>query len=424
MARFNVKDYGATGDGSTDDTTSINNCYAAADDAPEGEMFFPAGSYKISSTLAWSKRVNVTGENGESTKLLKSGTNVGIEISSDGASAAYREFTLTSLNDSSINSSDTNSGIKMTVGNNIYFERVVVRRQGGHGFYLPGVSPYCMNGRYIACGAHYNGGSGFRLDGVSNVNSFLGCAANANNIGLDINASGNTANGNAVIAFTAEDNTGAGLHLGATAIQNNITIYLENNDDEALVCDAGSERNWITVLNLEASPTGKIIDNGTNNYFNAVGWGNYVSYPYMNRVPPGTNISGRNFNIKAGDAGVGATGHAGGNMKVAGGDAIGTSGAADGGELHLLGGEGINGGAGGVMYLQEYNTQAICIGSQSLSLTPTSVSIDFASTTRAPVLPRLTTTQQNALTGVNGMIIYNTTTNKVRAYVNGAWADL
>ncbi len=45
-------------------------------------------------------------------------------------------------------------------------------------------------------------------------------------------------------------------------------------------------------------------------------------------------------------------------------------------------------------------------------------------TTGALILSRLTTTQQNALTGVNGMIIYNTSTNKVRAYAGGAWVDL
>jgi hypothetical protein len=36
----------------------------------------------------------------------------------------------------------------------------------------------------------------------------------------------------------------------------------------------------------------------------------------------------------------------------------------------------------------------------------------------------LTTTQRNALTGANGMIIYNTTDNKFQGYENGAWANL
>ena len=36
----------------------------------------------------------------------------------------------------------------------------------------------------------------------------------------------------------------------------------------------------------------------------------------------------------------------------------------------------------------------------------------------------LTTTQRNALTAANGMIIYNSTDNKFQGYENGGWANL
>ena len=50
--------------------------------------------------------------------------------------------------------------------------------------------------------------------------------------------------------------------------------------------------------------------------------------------------------------------------------------------------------------------------------------VNIDGTTTALVVSRLTTTQQNALTGVNGMIIYNTSTSKFRGYAGGAWVDL
>ena len=36
----------------------------------------------------------------------------------------------------------------------------------------------------------------------------------------------------------------------------------------------------------------------------------------------------------------------------------------------------------------------------------------------------LTTTERNALTAANGMVIYNTTDNKFQGYENGAWVNL
>lgn len=48
---FNVKSYGATGDGSTNDATAINLAIAAAASASGGVVYFPAGNYKVTSSL-------------------------------------------------------------------------------------------------------------------------------------------------------------------------------------------------------------------------------------------------------------------------------------------------------------------------------------------------------------------------------------
>lgn len=56
--------------------------------------------------------------------------------------------------------------------------------------------------------------------------------------------------------------------------------------------------------------------------------------------------------------------------------------------------------------------------------TNTNCGLELRSTTKAFVLPRMTTTQRDAMTAINGMVIYNTTTNTVQARAGGTWVGL
>ncbi len=53
----------------------------------------------------------------------------------------------------------------------------------------------------------------------------------------------------------------------------------------------------------------------------------------------------------------------------------------------------------------------------------TSSSIDLSATDRALLLNRLTTTQRDALTPLNGFALYNSTLNKFQVYENGSWVN-
>lgn len=53
-----------------------------------------------------------------------------------------------------------------------------------------------------------------------------------------------------------------------------------------------------------------------------------------------------------------------------------------------------------------------------------SAALEISSTTGALLMPRMTTAQRDALTGVNGMIIYNSSTNLFEGFVSGAWTPL
>ncbi|MCD4747140.1 MAG: pyridoxamine 5'-phosphate oxidase family protein [Bacteroidales bacterium] len=70
------------------------------------------------------------------------------------------------------------------------------------------------------------------------------------------------------------------------------------------------------------------------------------------------------------------------------------------------------------------NTARVTIknsGNVGIGTASPSGALDVSSTTGALVVPRMTTTQRNAMTVVNGSIIYNTTTNAFNFYENGSW---
>lgn len=98
---YNVKHYGAAGNGSTDDTSSIQSAISAASGG--GIIFFPPGTYKVSSPIALSSTgLTLQGSGTTATILQISGTFSGAsvinitssfsavrELSIEGASGSY-----------------------------------------------------------------------------------------------------------------------------------------------------------------------------------------------------------------------------------------------------------------------------------------------------------------------------------------------
>lgn len=72
--RFNVKAYGAAGNGTTDDTAAIQ---AAIDAAGAGEVYFPRGVYRITAPLVVSNHTVLVGENQETTVILNASVTQG-----------------------------------------------------------------------------------------------------------------------------------------------------------------------------------------------------------------------------------------------------------------------------------------------------------------------------------------------------------
>src|SRR5437016_9454706 len=61
LPQFNVKSYGAKGDGATDDSTAIQDAINAANTAGGGVVFSPAGTYQINTSLNLKTKVIMMG---------------------------------------------------------------------------------------------------------------------------------------------------------------------------------------------------------------------------------------------------------------------------------------------------------------------------------------------------------------------------
>lgn len=100
---FNVKDYGAIGDGSTDDLTAIQNAINAATSVG-GIVFFPAATYIVSNSIV--PKSNVTLQGVQNVSILKMSAATGRTIKL--LNAALTNFTIDSMTFSgSVNSFPT-----------------------------------------------------------------------------------------------------------------------------------------------------------------------------------------------------------------------------------------------------------------------------------------------------------------------------
>jgi len=89
--------------------------------------------------------------------------------------------------------------------------------------------------------------------------------------------------------------------------------------------------------------------------------------------------------------------------------------------LTCLDGKGVTLGTGGDCVMTHDGSDTTFTNTTGDMIMIVSENFAIQSTTGAFIPPRMTTTQRNALTGVNGMAIYNSTTNALNAYVGGAW---
>jgi len=199
LTTINVKDYGAVGDDSTDDTTSIQNAINAAYAIGGGVVFFPAGTYKISSVLIAKDSVSLVGAGTAATVIHQVTTTVDGIDGTDLQFMEFKSFTLKGPTTGSgkgialLNSAHQTQGITMDQiivqlfgSHGIEIQKSIINTLtgvdvincGGDGFFLhgddgaaPGTSTTLNN-----CYANTNGGIGHHLRKMI-YTSLNGCAA-------------------------------------------------------------------------------------------------------------------------------------------------------------------------------------------------------------------------------------------------------
>lgn len=178
---FNVKDHNAVGNGIADDTSAIQYTLSLASGNGGGIVYFPPGTYKISTVLTTYSKVTILGAGPNATIINQVTTTAGGITGVDLSFPAIKELTLNGPNTGST------VGINFTLSSNAAtvfptIENVYVKDFGSHGIAVQN----SIVGTYSKVISESNGGNGFHIVGqtfpaaAGTSSNFDACYANAN----------------------------------------------------------------------------------------------------------------------------------------------------------------------------------------------------------------------------------------------------
>ncbi|MEB3310871.1 MAG: cadherin-like domain-containing protein, partial [Snowella sp.] len=131
---FNVKNYGAKGDGVSNDTAAIKAALAAADQTPWSTVYLPAGTYVINETL-WTGRDQVRWlGDGKDTTTIKAanGSSQNYIFQSDGVNQIT--FQNLTLNTNSANAKNIQFGLLARNSSDLQFFSIKINAEGTNPF--------------------------------------------------------------------------------------------------------------------------------------------------------------------------------------------------------------------------------------------------------------------------------------------------
>ena len=271
---LSVKDYGAVGDGVTDDTAAINLAYAAAASL-RARLYVPSGVYKITSGLRWVGEVPVYGDGGSEgatsgTQFLKVGNFTGIFISSS-EGIEYCGFSV--VQSGGPTGGGGGKGVDIYWGNRMKFHDVWIEGHTSYGLHVRAgnVASY-KDVNIINCGddgVRWDSGTGWGAgsnevgEGSPGAQTAQGCYVENFDIrscnSITAGAAFNIQIGrqNIYQSLVLQNNSDKGIEVNTEG--NIITYYSESNGASELFT-ASSQGNFITI-----TLTGGYTDSGANN---------------------------------------------------------------------------------------------------------------------------------------------------------------
>lgn len=204
----NVRSYGATGDGTTDDTQAIQNAINDVHKNNGGLILFPTGTYKITSTLTLYANTSLYGTNIFASVITMDGQNKPFFKATDLDDVNIKNLTFNSvkgqfnggitfdtLNNANVQhlnvenvQLNNSSSDGFTVVNPLMssIKQVLVDHSRKSGFNIYSNNSYDSNISMESCFASNNEQFGFKLDGLA-FSNFTNCVAEVNYGGFHIN---------------------------------------------------------------------------------------------------------------------------------------------------------------------------------------------------------------------------------------------
>ena len=254
-----VKDFGATGNGVTDDTTAMQNALSSG----ASVVYIPAGTYLISTKLTFS--CNVYGDG--ATSIIKTVGDI-TALESTTSYGFIKSIKITSDNGGSTN----NHGLVLKYCSRSLIDSVWVASMGYYGIWIDSTSGNnnLLNLSNVRCVS--NGNHGIYVSGGvdNNAMTFENVDVRSNGAsGLVFNSPSisNISNCNFLNSVSAQSNTSRGVAFFGAYARNNVgVVYLEGNGTTDLYFDSTAHGNFIQTTNDGSTITD---DNGTNTVLSA-----------------------------------------------------------------------------------------------------------------------------------------------------------